>query len=270
MRSLLLCSAIFLLSGCGESFFPTKTSDGETSTTSASSGSTGSSSSSVGGSSATTSSSNTTGGSGGSGGFVNETYSISDCVADYVFVPWSGYDLINSPAVSCISVPEGQSSLTIDSFTYNLFQGTVIPTAFDCDATDHLAVWFTTKLSNGKVVIPNNVSLSSQAVSVASLTWSDWSTSDLEGQVSPVNVIMHDSVTIIDDELFCFGHRFVNSVDSNPTCLVSCRDEVNYQHHQISDSKDNPYNFNPANSWPPDGNVNVNYSFVVSVLGFTQ
>lgn len=265
MKKMLLVSVTALLLGCM----------GETFTFSGGEGGSGgevTSSTSVGGagSSSTTSvttdtSSSTSGGTGGS----ELTYSdllVSDCLPDYVFVPFTGYNLIGDPAVSCIPVPQGQSSLIIDSYTYNLFRGSAMPTMSACDSVDHPSVWFVTNIEdNGDIIIPSDVFLNEQTVPVDKLMWSDFVTPNFVGMTASVNVKLNDTITISDKEMFCFGHRFTESADGNPTCLVSCLNESNYTRHQISDSGSVPYNFNAASIFPPDADLTKHYSFATSV-----
>ncbi len=195
---------------------------------------------------------------------------VSECNADYVFVPWSGYNLNNSPAVSCITVPKDSEWLIIKDFTYNLFNGNVnvVVDMPACDAVNHSAIWFTTMLdANGKVVIPSVIDVNETTVTVDQLVWTDFVTPNFTGVTAPVNVVLPETVSISLNEAFCFGHRFAISTNNNPTCLTSCLNEINYTSHQISDSKGIPYNFNTADFWPPDGDASKHYSFASSVTG---
>lgn len=253
MKKVLLFSIVSLIAGCGETFV--STSGDETSDTGGS-----------GGEMASTTSSDET----SSSTMLNfSNIPVSICEMDYVFVPWSGYNpnLFNAPAVSCMSVPKGQDSLFIKDFTYNLFKGTAKLVSTTCDAVDHPAVWFVSSLdANGQVVIPNDVTISEISVLASQLVWTDFITPNFVGSVAPVTITMSDMVTISGNELFCFGHRFTLSQEGNSTCLASCLDEVDYTKHQISDSKEVPYNFNPGSSWPP-GDGETHYSFIASVTG---
>ncbi len=266
-----------LLTGCGEVFVSTD-GGGEVGGSGGSGGVATSSTTSTsetsgsGGSSTTTSSTTSIGGSGGSGGTGGSNLTfidipVSACEADYVFVPFTGYNLINSPAVSCVAVPKGASSLIIKDFTYALFKGsTSLPAMPLCDAVDHSAVWFTASLPmNGQFDISSDVTLSEKTVQVAPLVWFDFVTPEFNGTTAFVNVVMDDMVTISGNEVFCFGHKFAVNGNGDPTCLTSCLNEMNYTQHQISDSQSVPWHFLPANAWPPDGDVNKHYSFVTSV-----
>lgn len=274
MNKVLLLSIVSLLTGCfGESFVATG--GGETNSTggsggeTASTGGTGGSSSSNSSTSSTSSTTFTTSTSSMMLTFSNIPVTV--CETNYVFVPWSGYNpnLVNAPAVSCMSVPKGQDFLVVKDFTYNLFKGEAKLVSTTCDISDHPAVWFVSSLdANGQVAIPNNVVLNEIPVLASQLVWTDFITPNFIGSVAPVTVTMNDMVTISGNELFCFGHRFTLSPEGNSTCLASCLDDVDYTKHQISDSKEVPYNFNPGSSWPP-GDGETQYSFIASVTGGT-
>lgn len=271
MKKVLLFSIVSLLTGCGESFVST-TGD-KTNSTGGSGGETVSTASSGGSGGGTTSSSTTTSTTSSTGGggmmLTFSSIPVTLCETDYVFVPWAGYNpnLVNAPAISCMPVPKGQDSLVVKDFTYNLFKGVAELVSTTCDAVDHPAVWFVSSLDiNGEVIIPNDVTLNETPVLASQLVWAEFITPNFTGAIAPVNVTLDDMITISDNELFCFGHRFTLSPEGNSTCLASCLDEVDYTKHQISDSKVTPYNFNPGNSWPP-GDGETYYSFIASVTG---
>ena len=272
-----------LLIGCGEVFVSTSGTGeiggeggtgGNSSTVSTT---TSSKTSGSGGTSDTTSSSTIsaggTGGSIGTGGTGGSNLTfvdmpISNCEADYVFVPWSGYNLINSPAVSCVAVPKNTNSLAIKSFTYSLFKGsTDVPNVPLCDAVDHTAVWFTTTpLVSGGFDIPNDVILNDKAVQVDKLNWLNFVVPQFSGTAAFVQVTLDNIITISGDEIFCFGHKISENMKNDPTCLVSCLNQADYVQHSVSDMQNNPYHFVRAGAFSLE-NVNNNYTFVTLIEG---
>lgn len=193
--------------------------------------------------------------------------STVSCEKDFVFSPASVYGLTGSPVVSCVKVPQGYTSLTIYAYKYALFAGFVPAPVTQCSFNDHNSVWFkTVPVIVGTYDIPSVVSINKIFVSANQASMIDWTTPKYSGKIGEYIVDLDVPQTIMNDEMFCFGHEItLNPNTLYPTCQVGCLDDIGYIQHQLSDVTDPPFNFITLDNWPADGNPK-NVSLTSSVF----
>ena len=193
--------------------------------------------------------------------------SLTSCEKDFVFTPWEGYNLNNSPVINCIGVSPGKFSLTVSSFEYVLFEGVAPEPESTCSANPHKAIWFKISIQNEDYSLPKDLTFEESEVNLEGVEWVDWKTDQFDGKIAPVKVDMIEPLTITGNEVFCFGHRVSQDISFNPTCDVGCLTNTDdYKQHQLSDSDVSPFNFNTLNSWPSDGDSSKTVSLISAIF----
>ena len=176
---------------------------------------------------------------------------VANCEDNFVYVPWTGYQLNDAPILSCMPLLLGQDSLQPKYFRYSLYGGKT-PWQ-ECKFNDHEAIYAITEfnennrfLSSTQIINSNNKSGSNKQFEIMP---------DFFGSRMDYLVKLPDDISVTENSMFCFGHK-VSVLNETSTCPIGCLTQLdNDKYHQMSDHDVNPYNFNPLNSWPIDGDV---------------